>query len=39
MAVGIVAVKDRVPKKYSIEEIVEKLEKLRDKISPILEEA
>ena len=39
MAVGIVAVKDRVLKKYSIEEIVEKLEKLRDKISPILEEA
>lgn len=39
MAVGIAAVKDRVLKKYSIEEIVEKLEKLRDKISPILEEA
>ena len=39
MAVGIVAVKDRVLKKYSIEEVVEKLEKLGDKISPILEEA
>lgn len=39
MAIGIVAVKDRVLKKFTIEEIVEKLKQLSEKISPVLEEA